>query len=67
MQLKISPSDHASKGIVTAIRRGVIAWRGGADNLGKVEHGDRWSVHTTDVPPLKAALEKLGVEVQIEK
>ena len=67
MRISLNPSDHASRGLITATARSVIIWRGpGKDVPEALKLGaDCLHVHSADAPVIKQAFEKAGHQVRV--
>lgn len=66
-QIRLNPSDHAVRGLITATRAGVIVWRGTPQDLAGARGADILHVHSLDAPTIKAVFEKRGIDVRVLK
>lgn len=67
MNIRLNPSDHAVRGLITATAQGRIVFRGSPKDMAQARGADVLHVHTLDAPVIAAACQKLGIAAQILK
>jgi hypothetical protein len=66
MQIRLNPSDHAVRGLITATDAyGRIIWRGAAQDLGQARGFAVLHVHSADVGPIKIACQRKNIDVRV--